>query len=228
MADASAERGRFLEARMEPFEGLLALHAPRGRAEQALAQTERARARVLLDALHGGQRRLDEMLAPGERVRQRALREALARAGVEAQRAAEDGASTAAAKAFAEERRRDARLSYEAFRASAYASHPGMAARSGRAAAWRIEDAQSLLDDRTLALTYAVAQDRTYLFALTRRGRGRAATRSRWAGRRSRSARAGSARRSATDGLEVVALGRALCADLLGPVRSDSASARAS
>jgi CHAT domain-containing protein len=223
MADAPAERRRFLEARMEPFEGLLALHARRGRAEQALAQTERARARVLLDALQGGQGRLDEMLAPEERVRQRTLREALARAGVEAQRAAEDGAATAAAKASAEERRREARLSYEAFRASAYASHPGMAARSGRAAAWRIEDAQGLLDDRTLALTYAVAQDRTYLFALTRRGGvalhevplGRTALAQRT--RRFRDA-LGERR------LEVVALGRALCADLLGPVRKQLGS----
>ena len=218
VSDSPAERQRFLETRMQPYEGLLTLHARRGRAEPALALAERARARVLLDALQGGRERLDTLLTPEERTRQRALREALARAGIEAQRAAEDAAAAAPARAAAEEGRRDARLAYEAFRAAAYASHPGMAARSGRAAPWRMEDAQGLLDDRTLALSYAVTQDRTYLFALTRQGGvtlhevalGRAALEQRT--RRFREA-LGERR------LEVAALGRALCADLLGPVR---------
>jgi CHAT domain-containing protein len=223
IADAPAERRRFLEARMEPFLGLLTLHARRGRAEQALTLAERARARVLVDALQGGRERLDALLTPEERARQRALRESLARAGVEAQRAAEDSTATAAARAAAEEGRHDARLAYEAFRAAAYASHPGMAARSGRAAAWRMEDAQALLDDRTLALSYAVAQDRTYLFALTRQGGvtlhevglGRTAL-----AQRTRRFREALAERR----LEVAALGRALCADLLGPVRQQLAT----
>jgi CHAT domain-containing protein/tetratricopeptide (TPR) repeat protein len=213
VAGAPAERQRFLEWRMEPYEGLLKLYARRGRAEAALAQAERARARVLLDALHGGQSRLDGMLTPEEVARQRELREALARAGVEASRAEGDAASLRAA----EEKRHDARLAYEAFRAAAYASHPGMAARSGRAAPWRLEDAQALLDERTLAVTYAVTPDRTYLFALTRKGLalhevalGRTALEG-----RTRGFRAALADRR----LDVAALGRALCTDLLGPVR---------
>jgi len=162
------------------------------------------------------------MLTSAESARQRELREALARAGVEAQQATEDATGTAEARSAAEERRRAARLDFEAFRAAAYAGHPGMEARSGRVAPWRLEDAQSLLDDRTLAVTYAVTQDRTYLFALTRRGLalhevalGRTALEQRTRG--FREALAG--RR-----LEVAALGRTLCADLLGPVRKQLAS----
>lgn len=216
-ADAPSERRRFLESRLAPYEGLLTLHARRGRAEEALAQAERARARVLLDALHGRQDRIDALLTPEERARQQVLREDLARAGIEAQRAAEDETATSERRRLAEDRRADARLAYEAFRAAAYASHPGMAARSGRAAPWRIEDARSLLDGRTLAVTYAVQHDRTYLFAITRAGLvlhelplGRRALEQRT--RRFREALG--ARR-----LEVAALGRALCADLLGPLR---------
>jgi CHAT domain-containing protein len=222
VADAPSERQRFLESRMQPYEGLLALHARRGRAAEALVQAERARARVLLDALHGRQDRIDALLDPGERARQHLLREELARAGIEAQRAAEDETATPERTRAAEERRGEARLAYEAFRAAAYASHPGMAARSGRTAPWRPEDASSVLDDRTLAVTYAVAQDRTYLFALTRGGLalhevplGRTAIEQRT--RRFREALAG--RR-----LDVAALGRALCADLLGPVRQQLAA----
>jgi CHAT domain-containing protein/tetratricopeptide (TPR) repeat protein len=221
VADAPVERQRFLEWRMEPYEGLLKLYARRGQAQAALAQAERARARVLLDALRGGQSRLDGMLTPEEVTRQRERREALARAGVEAARAA-DG--DAAQQRAAEEKRHAARLAYEAFRAAAYASHPGMAARSGRAAPWRMEDARVLLDDRTLALTYAVTSDRTYLFALTRKGLalhevalGRTALEGRTRGFREALA----ARR-----LDVAALGRALCADLLGPVRKELASSK--
>lgn len=217
VAEAPSERQRFLEARTAPYEGLLALHARRGRAQEALAQAERVRARVLLDALRGRQDRLDALLTDDERARQRTLREELARAGIAAQRAAEDASGTAEARAAAEARRHDARLAYEAFRASAYAGHPGMAARSGRAAPWRMQDAESVLDGQSLALTYAVTSERTYLFALTRHGLalhelplGRKAL----AERTARFREALAARR-----LEVSALGRSLCDDLLGPVR---------
>ena len=170
MADAPAERRRFLEARMEPFEGLLALHARRGRAEQALAQAERARARVLLDALQGGQGRLDEMLTPEERAgsarcarrwpgrasRRNARRRTARRRRRRRPPPRRDGAT----RVF--RTRRSVRPPTRAI--------PAWRRAAGARRAWRIEDAQGLLDDRTLALTYAVAQDRTYLFALTRRG----------------------------------------------------------
>jgi CHAT domain-containing protein len=223
LAGAPEETQRFLESRLTPYEGLLALRARQGRAEEALAQAERARARALLDALHGGRARLDALLTVEERARQRVLREELARAGVDLERAAEEEAAPPPVRAAAAARQQEARLALESFRTAAYASHPAMAARSGRAAPWRLDETRALLDERTLALTYAVTQDRTYLFALTREGPlamhelplGRDALTART--RRFREALG--ARR-----LDVAALGRALCASLLGPVRPQLAA----
>lgn len=225
VAEAPSERQRFLETRLAPYEGLLALHARRGRAAEALAQAERARARVLLDALRGGQDRLDALLSADERARQRTLREELAKAGLAAQRAAEDQTVSPVARGQAESRRAEARRAYEAFRASAYAAHPDMAARAGRTDSWHTEDGAALLDEGTLAVSFAVTRDRTYLFALTRKDGvalhelplGRAAL-----DERTRRFRGALADRR----LEVSSFGRTLCAELFGPVRAPLAASR--
>ena len=219
MADAPAERRRFLEARMEPFEGLLALHARRGRAEQALAQTERARARVLLDAL---QRRTGPARRDAGAGRARPPARAARGAGPGGRR----GAARGGGRRFdggGEGLRRGETARRASFVRGVPCVPPTRAIPAWRRAAgarraWRIEDAQGLLDDRTLALTYAVAQDRTYLFALTRRGG--VALHEVPLGRTALAQRTRRFREALGDRrLEVVALGRALCADLLGPVR---------
>ena len=222
VAGDETERQRFLEFRTSSYEGLLRLHARRGRAEAALAQAERARARTLVDALSAGRTRLDTLLTPQEQERQAALLEALARAGALVQR--EEGADppdpAAARLAQARETLRDARRQYEAFRSAAFAAHPDMQARSGRTEPWRLEDTRALLDARTLAVSYAVTDDETYVFALARTGPLRLRTLPlgrRALEERTRRFREGLAGRD----LGVRAQARGLCETLLGPLRRD-------
>ena len=220
VAGAEAERQSFLERRTSSYEGLMRVHARRGRAEEALAQAERARARTLVEALHGGRTRLDTLLTPQERERQGLLREALARAAARVRQ--EEGASTAdpAPLGSAREALRDARRQYEAFRSGVHASHPELRARSGETSAWTLAETRALLDPKTLALSYAVTDDETYLFALARAGPVRLATLP--LGRRALEEQTRQFREALAEReLGVRAQARQLCAALLGPVQRD-------
>lgn len=220
VAGDEVERQRFLEARMSSYEGLLRLAARKGGAEDALAQAERGRARALVEALAGGRTRLDGLLTAAERERQVALREALARAGALVQQRERAEPPDPGGVAGARETLRDARRQYEAFRSEVFAAHPEIQSRSGQTVPWRLDATRALLDERTLALSYAVTDDETYLFALTRSGplrlstlpSGRRALED--ATRRFRQALAGR-------DLDVRAQARALCGMLLAPVRRD-------
>lgn len=219
VAGAESERQRFLESRVAPYERLLELHARHGRAEAALAQAERARARALVEALSSRRTQLDALLGPEEQDRQRGLRETLAREGAEAQRQHRQTPPDVARLAAAEERLGDARHKYEAFRIAAFASHPEMRARSGQAAPWQLDDTRSLIDDRTLVAAYAVTDERTYLFALTRAGGLRLHVLK--VGRRALEQQTREFRQALADrdlGLRVAA--RRLCETLLGPIRA--------
>jgi CHAT domain-containing protein len=134
----------------------------------------------------------------------------------------EEGGTAPAAARLAEARDalREARRHYEAFRSGVFASHPEIRARSGQTAGFRLEDTRALLDARTLALSFAVTDDETYLFSLSRTGPvrlhtlplGRAALEQKT--RRFREALA------ARD-LGVRAEARRLCTALLGSVRAE-------
>lgn len=220
VAGDEVERQRFLESRTSAYEGLLRLHARRGRAEAALAQAERARARALVDALSAGRTRLDTLLTPEERERQAELREALARASALVQQREAESARDPERVAAARETLRGARRQYEAFRSAVFASHPEIRSRSGQTSPWRLEDTRALLDERTLAVSYAVTDDETYLFALSRSGPLRLATLP--VGRRALEERTRAFREGlAARDLGVRAEARRLCATLLGPLQRD-------
>jgi CHAT domain-containing protein len=216
VAGGEVERQGFLESLMTPYLGLVEIHARAGRAEAALAQAERARARTLLDVLGAGRARLDGLLTAEERERQRRLREALAQAGAAAQRLRQSAQPDAIRVAAATGRLQEARREYEAFRAAAFAAHPKMEARSGRATPWSAETTGTMLDARTLVVTYVVAEDHTYLFTLSRRAglrMFRLAVGRRGLASRTREFRAGLAARD----LGVRNAARTLCGTLLGP-----------
>ena len=223
VAGDEVERQRFLEFRTSSYEGLLRLAARKGRAEEALAHAERGRARALVEALAEGRTRLDTLLTGPERERQAALREALARAGALVQQRERAEPPDPGGLSAARETLRDARRQYEAFRSEVFAAHPEIQSRSGQTAAWQLDAARALLDDRTLAVSYAVTDDETYLFALTRSGPVRLSTLP--AGRRALEEATRRFRQSlAARDLGVRAQARMLCGTLLGPVRRDLAA----
>ena len=132
----------------------------------------------------------------------------------------EESTSDAARLTAARETLRDARRQYEAFRSAMYASHPDLRARSGETSAFSLADTRSLLEPGTLALSYAVTDEETYVFALARTGPVRLATLP--IGRRALEERTRRFRESlAVRTLGVRAEARRLCATLLGPFQGE-------
>ncbi len=160
---------RYLETRLTPYYGLVELLVGEGRSALALEYAERAKARVLLDVLQKGRVSLATGMTAEEGERERGLRSVLASLNDqlerEGSRVEPDGARLADLKA----QREKARLECEAFEASLYAAHPALRTRRGQLEVVGPERTASLLpDDSTALLEYAVADDRTHLFLLSR------------------------------------------------------------
>jgi CHAT domain-containing protein len=159
----------FLENRLGPWLGMIELLVSQKEYAEALSFAEQSKARVLLDALQSGRASLRKSLSPQEsqteeehRLRLVALNSQLTG---ELRRGKPDSSRVAELKAGVEK----ARLEYEAVEAGLYAAHPELKTHRGEASIIKAEELKTLLPDAAGALLeYVVADDRTYLFAITK------------------------------------------------------------
>lgn len=169
-----AQRQRFFENKTAPYEALVRLLAARGETAEAFASAERAKARVLLDVLRGGRGDVTKSMSERERADEVRLRGEVTRLN---QQVAREGAQTrpdAARLAALKTQLGQARLAYEAFRTALYAAHPALRGQRGEARPLDAAGAAALLPDaHSAALEYAVTDEATYLFVLTRDGGGK-------------------------------------------------------
>lgn len=169
-----AQRQRFFENKTAPYEAMVRLLAAGGEAAEAFAYAERAKARVLLDVLRGGRGDVTKSMSERERADEVRLRGEVTRLN---QQVAREGAQTrpdAARLTTLRSQLGQARLAYEAFRTALYAAHPALRRQRGEARPLDAALASALLPDaHSAALEYAVTDDATYLFVLTRDGGGK-------------------------------------------------------
>jgi len=136
---------------------------------EALSFAEGSKARVLLDALQAGRASLRGSLSPQERQTEEEQRlrlvELNSQLTSEMRRDKPDSSRVAELKAGVE----NARLEYEAVETDLYVAHPELKVHRGEASIIKAEELKTLLPDATSALLeYVVADDRTYLFAITK------------------------------------------------------------
>ena len=156
------------ENRLGPWLGMIELLVSQKDYAEALSFAEQSKARVLLDALQAGRANLRKSLSPQERQTEEEHRLRLvalnSQLTSELRRDKPDSSRVAELKANVEK----ARLEYEAVEAGLYAAHHELKAHRGEASIIRAEELKTLLPDATGALLeYVVANDRTYLFAIT-------------------------------------------------------------
>jgi CHAT domain-containing protein/tetratricopeptide (TPR) repeat protein len=158
---------RFFRDKSEPYHRLAALEAASGRAADAFAASEAARARVLLDVLDGG-RPIVSGLSTDERARERALdREVVSlTAQLAAARAHPDRA-----RALDEQLTR-ARRAKDAWRFEAYAAHPDLQFARADAPTVPYEQVAAALPPRTAVAMFMVGLETTRMLLLTRGARG--------------------------------------------------------
>lgn len=160
---------RFFQNRVSPYHEMIDLFFDRNDPAQALVYAERAKARVLLDVLRNGRVNINKLMSRDEQLEEQRLYVDLislnAQVNAGKMRQPPDDMY---AKGL-ETQLQKARNAYEEFQVNLYAAHPEMKVKQGLLPQFTMQDASTLIpDDRTALLEYAVKDDRTFLFVLTR------------------------------------------------------------
>lgn len=163
------EQVRYFENRLNAHHGMLSLLVRENQTREALVFAERAKARALLDVLQHGRIGLQKAMTVEEQEKEHRLKAELTRLNTQFTRAtqAEEPGSQQAGET--KSRLEKARLNYEAFQDSLYASHPELKVQRGEAPVINAGELTALLPDATTALLeYVVTDDKIYLFAITK------------------------------------------------------------
>jgi CHAT domain-containing protein len=169
VAGGEQQQQSFLENRLSPWLGMIALLVSQRAYGEALTFAEQSKARVLLDALQVGRSSLRKSLTPHEQQAEEEHRLRLVSLNSEftgeLRRNKPDVTRVAELKSHVEK----ARLEYEDFETKLYVAHPELKVHRGDAPIIKSEELANLLPDATSALLeYVVADDQTYLFAITK------------------------------------------------------------
>ncbi|MGH9944096.1 MAG: CHAT domain-containing tetratricopeptide repeat protein [Pyrinomonadaceae bacterium] len=169
VAGGGQQQQSFLENRLSPWLGMIALLVSQQEYAEALSFAEQSKARVLLDALQSGRATLRQSLSQRERQAEEEQRHRLislnSQLTNELRRDKPDPSRVAELKAGVEK----ARLEYEDFETRLYVAHPELRVQRGEAPIIKAEELTALLPDDTSALLeYVVADDETYLFCITK------------------------------------------------------------
>jgi tetratricopeptide (TPR) repeat protein len=167
------EQGRSFESLVAPYNALIGLSVRQRDPVQALLYADRAKGRVLLDVLRDGRVNITKAMTPDEVRQERALAAAMAAPNAQLARLRQQPDPDAAQVSALSARLDQARLAYQAFQTGLYAEHPQLQTQRGHASPLTSADAAALLPDAASALLeYAVTEDETYLFVVTRGGDG--------------------------------------------------------
>ncbi|HEX7318222.1 MAG TPA: CHAT domain-containing protein [Pyrinomonadaceae bacterium] len=169
VAGGEQQQQSFLENRLSPWLGMVELLVSRKEYAEALTFAEASKARVLLDALQTGRADLRQTLSEQERreEEERRLRLVTLNSQLtgEARRDKPDAARVAALRAEVEK----ARLEFEDLETRLHTAHPELKIQRGEAPVITARELTALLPDTSSALLeYVVADEATYLFAVTK------------------------------------------------------------
>ncbi len=169
VAGGAQQQQSFLENKLSPWRGMIALLVSQKEYAEALTFAERSKARALLDMLQPGRANLRQSLSPQEQQAEEEQRFRLVSLNSqltnELRRDKTDLSRVAELKADVEK----ARLEFEALETSLYVAHPELKVNRGEASIIKAEELAALLPDATSALLeYVVTDDATYLFVVTK------------------------------------------------------------
>jgi len=168
-AGGAEDRQRYFELGLDTYHGMLSLLVKEGQTQEALGFAERAKARALLDTLQQGRVSIQKAMTSDEQDRERRLMSDLTRLNTRLNLATQSDKPDAERIGEIKSQLEKARLDFEAFQISLYATRPELKVQRGEAPIIKEEELSALLPGATSALLeYAVTDDKTYLFAITK------------------------------------------------------------
>ena len=162
-----AERQKFFEDKVAPFNAMVGLLAAEKNKGEAFFYSERAKGRVLLDVLQNGRLLVNKAMTAEEQRQEQEFQRQLDlqdRAVFAAWGGQGDGAEFKSLLDGRKQLERD----YESFLKKLYEAHPELKVRRGETQAVRAEEAAGLLPDAGALIEFTVTADKTYVFVLTR------------------------------------------------------------
>jgi CHAT domain-containing protein/uncharacterized protein HemY len=169
VAGGEEEQQRHFESKISPYYAMVELLVAQRKPDEALAYAERAKARVLLDVLSNGRVSVTKAMTVQEQQQERQLNSQLAALNTQLYREKLSPHPDPARLAKLEDQLQSSRLDFEAFQFNLYAAHPELKTRRGAAPPLRLAEAGALLPDvNTALLEFVVADEKTYLFVLTK------------------------------------------------------------
>jgi CHAT domain-containing protein/tetratricopeptide (TPR) repeat protein len=169
VAGGEEEQQRHFESKISPYYAMVELLVAQRKPDEALSYAERAKARVLLDVLSNGRVNVTKAMTVQEQQQERQLNSQLAALNSQLYREKLSPHPDPARLAKLEDQLQSSRLDFEAFQFNLYAAHPELKTRRGAAAPLQLAQAGDLLPDvNTALLEFVVAEEKTYLFALTK------------------------------------------------------------
>jgi CHAT domain-containing protein/lipopolysaccharide biosynthesis regulator YciM len=169
VAGGEQAQQQFFEDKLSPYLGMVSLLVSQNLPLEALGYAERAKARVLLDVLSHGRADAPKAMAAQEIAREEELKRQLVT--LNAQLSRESLLPMPDQKIVSELRAQlqIARLAHRDFEAKLFVAHPELRIKRGEVQPLTLQEANELLpDDKTVLLEFAAAEDKTFLFVLTK------------------------------------------------------------
>ncbi|HYE76140.1 MAG TPA: CHAT domain-containing tetratricopeptide repeat protein, partial [Blastocatellia bacterium] len=168
VAGDGQQQQSFLENKLSPWLGMIDLLITQKEDAEALTFAERAKARVLLDLLQAGRTNIQKSLSPEERQQEEHQR--LRLVSLNSQLTSELLSTKPDPTRIAELKSQlaKARLEFEALETRLCVAHPELKVNRGELRPITISEIAPLLNDQTALLEFAVSEDKTYLFVITK------------------------------------------------------------
>jgi CHAT domain-containing protein len=168
-AGGAEDRQLQFESGLNTYHGMISLMVREGQTQEALMFAERAKARALLDTLQQGHIGIQKAMTADEKEQERGLRFEIARLNLQLSHATQDDRPDVKRIGEINSRLEKARLNFEAFQTSLYATRPELKIQRGEAPIIKAEELTALLPNETsVLLEYMVTDDKTYLFVITK------------------------------------------------------------
>ncbi len=160
----------FFSSRLVPYYDMIELLDPQKEPSKALDYAERAKGRALLDVLQSGRIQITKAMTASEREREQQMQAEMVSLNKQLEQENGEDKPDPGRLAGLQGRIESARLQYSDFQTNLFAAHPELKAQRGQVQPVNLEEAARLLPDSKCAfLEFVTAEDKSYLFVLTRK-----------------------------------------------------------
>ncbi len=169
IAGGSDEQEIAFEQMISPYRQLAEILVSQDDVAAAFSVVERTKARTLLDVIQFGKIDINKAMTQLEREREQRYRDELTSLNAQVANLVRNEKTDPAKGTEPEKKLAEKRLEFEDFHVRLYSAHPELLAHRGEMKPITVEESHSLLtDDKSAILEFAVAENRTFLFVVTK------------------------------------------------------------